>query len=1005
MALQKQIVPVVMGTGIDSSADPKITSQGLLLLENGVVNSRGEITKRTGLASIGNSNTSPYLTKFRDKPMIFDEGAGWIYQGSDETDGSDFSSVDADSGPALWEHAETKLDSTTQTRHDGGDYVELGNVSIYVDLRAPSDGSSVGKWHIVTINKNNNTVIDSEEHDYMVRLLKVGSTVYIFYVNGGDKKIYQKQMTTGDAGTIPASGTVIPSCPALDLTALTILYYQLHVALINSDGSAIALMGKKDSADEYAVIAWKPSPNTSAVVTISVTAGGTDPCFGLWQHADGSAWFVYLDTAASPMEVNIGDIEDDGTNNFDTSLHTFTSAAERPMAVIGHPLSSTQSAILWTYAYGATLKNTYDSVGGAGTAAIFLPGAWICSIPFYCSALGDYAFLVTQYTPTMSDEGHVSYFVVTHTGRILARILGGFADIPYNIYAPRSVFTIATDNWAFCVPKVLVEDRENFFDSETSLSRIEIQAISGGVPKTAEGRNHLAFPGSAPKVFDGRTIVEQGFFYFPVIESATVTAPGGATSIGVGVYNYIAVYRWLDANGIRHQSAISLSASATTTTANDKVTLVITTLGLTEKENVYVDLYRTKVDGSNYYYLTSIENDKTARSVSYDDTTGDSSLADEEKIYTTGNILEDRAPPPYKVSCIHQNRLFVADMESGDVFYSKDMGPANGLAFSPYFTIRCDSVDRYITALFSMADRLLIFYENQIWATHGQALDDTAGGQGYAVPYLISEAIGCINQNTIARVPQGLIFETNDGLYLLDKTFNLAPVGDRVKQQYDAVSLIKAVEIPEKHRVMWLSDGNALVLDHKHQIWSTFTHHECTDAVEAMGLLWIKRVGSNAVFVEDRSAYRDDAITGVSGDIILKIRTGWFSFNQPMGVMRVYRALLFGQNRSIHTLRVKTAYDMDPVWVDNQTFDSGDLGGYGEISDHFGAGLASGYTDKAYLVDVATSRQKVTSIMLEIADETTSGESDVEEGYSLTGISFEIGLKTGLKRQGAARRF
>ena len=156
---------------------------------------------------------------------------------------------------------------------------------------------------------------------------------------------------------------------------------------------------------------------------------------------------------------------------------------------------------------------------------------------------------------------------------------------------------------------------------------------------------------------------------------------------------------------------------------------------------------------------------------------------------------------------------------------------------------------------------------------------------------------------------------------------------------------------------------------------------------------------AGTVQAEDRSSYTDN------GDHVpVKIRTGWFSFASLGGFKRVREILLIGQNVSAHTLRVKTAYDFDPVWVDSQTFDSSDLANYQGPSSHYGAGLASGYLDKSYLISVATSRQKCSAIMLEITDESLVDDV-AEESFTLSGLSFLVALKGGQLRLGPAREF
>jgi hypothetical protein len=258
-------------------------------------------------------------------------------------------------------------------------------------------------------------------------------------------------------------------------------------------------------------------------------------------------------------------------------------------------------------------------------------------------------------------------------------------------------------------------------------------------------------------------------------------------------------------------------------------------------------------------------------------------------------------------------------------------------------------------------DRLIIFKKTQIYATHGNGLNLLGSGQGYAEPYLISEAIGCTNQNSIVNTPPGLMFAGNDGIYVLDKTLKVNPIGDPVRYYFNDYEIKTAVLIPNRNRVVFLTDDNAIVYDYLHDLWATFTNHTSHDGVEANDVLYLRDNSTN-VKVEDLTTWKDGTTV-----IQMKIRTGWFSFAQIGGVQFVRSILLAGQNIEAHRLRLKTFID-EPVIVDDQIFFSPDLGGYMSIDDHYGAGLAAAYEDKSYMLEAGLSRIEMSKLMLEITD-------------------------------------
>ena len=96
---------------------------------------------------------------------------------------------------------------------------------------------------------------------------------------------------------------------------------------------------------------------------------------------------------------------------------------------------------------------------------------------------------------------------------------------------------------------------------------------------------------------------------------------------------------------------------------------------------------------------------------------------------------------------------------------------------------------------------------------------------------------------------------------------------------------------------------------------------------------------------------------------------------------------------------MKIAYDRDPVWIDDLSFDASSMA-TGLPSDHYGDGLSTGCIDSAYAISVAPSRQKCESIRIKIYDAgTTPGEK-----LELTGISFVYGVKSGAQPSTSNRK-
>lgn len=75
-----------------------------------------------------------------------------------------------------------------------------------------------------------------------------------------------------------------------------------------------------------------------------------------------------------------------------------------------------------------------------------------------------------------------------------------------------------------------------------------------------------------------------------------------------------------------------------------------------------------------------------------------------------------------------------------------------------------------------------------------------------------------------------------------------------------------------------------------------------------------------------------------------------------------------------------------------------------DTDEHYGAGLGEEYQNQAYMLELGLTKQRCTSVMLEISDEVCSGEIvQLDEGFALTGLSFLVGIESETARIGRGR--
>lgn len=996
MPLKNQVIPAVLQAGLDTGKDPKLVSQGLLILENCLMDKQGELSKRPGMLSLTGTITNENMATYKDRAMMVGATVQ-RHAGSTSTTGG-FDSlgtaggldVDVDARAALSNTLVNCAEIQEASEIQAVAYEEYDNIALAY------------KWKLATYDRYSGVLIDEIEDDYQIRIIKLDDTIYYFKPSGAGAVLHYSKVDSD--GTINASMQTITGCVAthtnlvgwcaFDLCEMDTRTYDLMLVHKNAAGTGLQVLTW--DGPSFGAGTWRQTAITAPTTVAQVCCS---------RLLDGEGVVTYVDSGASPRAVTCEafDVElasqvsaaevftDAGTSTFGNLTAVRMTDTLHRIYITLYTSTENADVIAW---------NNFIDTAGTGSAQyakdscpVWATGLIPAAKPYIASDAKHYMLLFRRgYSATDVNWG---YLICDEDADIKARVLPGDT---YSAAYHRGVgayYERTTDTWIMGGIKRTDVNTSALVLMEVSLAPGQIHSV--------ESPQHLLIGGSCPWEVDGQQVVEQGFPWYPFHVDTSRAAPGGATDIGEGDYGYKVVYEWYDARGHLHRSRPSPAATITTTTANDVVTLTVPNLHNTAKTDATIVIYRTAVDGSVYYRLKAVANGSD-RTQDVTDSAGDSSITYNAYIYTTGGVVGNEAPPPYRVHCIHQHRHVVVhrEAEAWDIRYSKEFVTSEGIAYSGFLGIKCDPAGGRITALASYSDRLLIFKENRIYATDGYGKTASATGQGYREPYLVSEAVGCVNQKTLVETPAGLLFEGEDGIYSLDKTMRVQAIGAPASYHFDQISLVSAALVSEQHYAIFVSsDGVALVFDYMHGQWMEFTNHQGSDCTVAQGILY-HRTSSDVVKAENRASYLDD-----SSQVEMRIRTGWFSFAGLLGFKRIREILLIGQNVSNHILRVKVAYDFDPIWVDSQTFEASDLGTYLDASSHYDVNVAAActapdYLDKSYLLSVGTSRQKCTSIMLELTDECPTGVT-VAAGFTMNGISFLAAVKTGAKRLGTGR--
>jgi hypothetical protein len=451
---------------------------------------------------------------------------------------------------------------------------------------------------------------------------------------------------------------------------------------------------------------------------------------------------------------------------------------------------------------------------------------------------------------------------------------------------------------------------------------------------TAEIGGDLHLTGGFLWMYDGYLPVEHNFFLFPDvnISSPTRTAewsatggsmhaqPGGGSN--TNAYFYQITYEWTDNQGNAFRSAPSIPIAVTTTGTgtSGSVYVNVPTLRLTYKvaNPVKIVIYRWSLAQQEYYQVTSITspllNDTTVDHVTFIDTLEDSSILGNNLIYTTGGVLEDSNAPASNLLTLFDTRLWLVDSEDKNLLYfSKQVIESTPVEMSDLLTMYIPPTTGAqgstgpITAISVMDDKLIIFKHNAIYYVNGTGPDNTGANSQYSPPIFITSTVGCDNQNSIVLMPQGLMFQSDKGIWLLGRGLDTNYIGAPV-EQFNSAIVESAQNIPATNQVRFiLSSGVTLMYDYFYGQWGTFTGVPAVRSCIYQNLhTFINKYGN--VYQETIGVYLDG-----SNPVLMQFTTGPLRLDALQSYQRAYFFYLLGTYISPHKLQISVAYDYSQI--------------------------------------------------------------------------------------------
>lgn len=978
MSLQKQVIPINFDKGLNQKVDSKLViPSDLLELENAVFTKYGALNKRFGYESLstqiqggGNIIQGEALGVFNEELNLYTGKKLYAYTESTNRwidKGNMVSTIVSDTPILKNGYAQANISCDT-----------LDDITVY----AWEDSRGGVRCSVLDQTSNTTYVFDTLLNVDGARCKVVAFDPYIviFYRKTSNTSLRYKYISKNSPTVLSSEGTVATDLNATynydavaNVDFIDIVYHN------NANEISIRSMSNVFAVSGATTLAEDPTDCITAIV---------DPTQRLWiAFSDGTdvkltvySYLLAVLLAPTVIETIADIVNITGCINEDTIDLYYTKSA----------------AVTYNY---LIRKNTCAIDGTVGTAAEFKRSVSLASKAFYYNGK---CYLNVIH----SSELQSTYFTISEDGNVIAKMSQGTAgDIPDNTLLTTIPFLSDTSVLFARQEKTAILSEDNTIFSQEGIYTSELEFSSENKFQNSQlGQLHIV--GGILQSYDGASVTEHNFHLYP--ENVTAVDAGGGGSIANGTYQYSVCYEWTDNLGQIHKSIPSTPVSVTTIGGSSTVTVTIPTLRLTAKTDtrapVRIVVYRTQDLGTLFYRVSSIVsptyNSTTADKVTFSDTLADATIIANDLLYTTGSVLESEAPPASALITTFKNRVFLSGLPDPlQIWYSKKRTVGIPVEFSSFFSMRVDSYGGDITAIGAMDGNLLIFKRNAIFALSGDGPNDLGQQTDYGDAQLVTSDAGCDNPNTIVMTPDGLMFKSSKGVYLINRSLEVSYIGANV-EDFNGYIISGSALVPDTNQIRFTTeDSTTLMYDYYFKQWGTFTNQQAEDCQIWNGkFLYLK---SSGIVNMENEGFQD-----VGSPIVMKITTSWLSFAGVQGFQRVWRMIFLGEYKSAHKINVAVGYNFSPSFSQFAQIDISDvyqITAYGEDSP-YGAGSPYGGAYPLYQFKTHLTKQKCQSLRFSFYD-SQEYLSVAGEGFNMCNIALEVGIKPTIVKNATANTF
>ncbi len=568
----------------------------------------------------------------------------------------------------------------------------------------------------------------------------------------------------------------------------------------------------------------------------------------------------------------------------------------------------------------ATKYNWVDTGNTLGTQTLFQPWMSVASRAFdYNGSVYYWGIFNASSTPAVGGRLQGTYFLFRDDGRLVAKASAGSATwtaVKSCLPAVQPTDGTTTFRWASTFSRRVSATNDPGFRARAPRD-IAFSFDSNEARRCARLGNTLYISGGQVLQYDGRAPVELGFhvgaYRFDLFNTAAGALPAGT-------YAYKATLRSMNGVGEVDRST-SFGVGNAGVAANSKPQFHFNSIWTTLKTNITMEMWRTTVNPSEdspYYLVTGADPADTSNPNRYipidlttystadlDDNMLDAVASVNEANPENGSVLESIAPPPASIVIASDTRLFLAGV-AGDpdrIWYSKQRNDGEVASFHESLTVNVPAPGGRITALAILQETLVVFRERAIYLLPGDGFDNAGGGSNYGPARVASTEYGAVNQESVALVPDGLLFKSSKGWCLLTRAWSVDEKVGLPITAYNSETPLAVDVMPAQHQVRVLMASRMLVWDYLVNQWGEWTISGGLDST-----IW-----NNTHVYLTSGAIKQQQSTYTGVDYGFDIESAWIKINelQGRGIVRAIEVL--GEARAASSMRVRLArnYESD----------------------------------------------------------------------------------------------